>query len=96
MKRTVWPWSTLMSVAKPWMLESPAPLTSHSLGGLPGLEFSQTIGLRTGGSQGAAEAVPVEKAVNTTASSGASSSKRPEIAGKNLIPDRARCTSGTS
>ena len=46
-----------MSVAKPWMLAEPAPLTSHSLGGLPGFEFSQTIGFAIGGSQGAACAV---------------------------------------
>ena len=30
--------------------------TSHSLGGLPGLEFSQTIGFVTGGSHGPAAA----------------------------------------
>src|SRR4029453_14299485 len=32
-----------MSVAKPWMLGSPAPFTSHSLAGLPGSRFSATI-----------------------------------------------------
>src|SRR5436190_4896803 len=34
-----------MSVAKPWMEESPAPTMSHSLAGLPGLQFSATISL---------------------------------------------------
>src|ERR1700719_2989125 len=37
-----------MSEAKPWMVGSPAPLTSHSVDGLPGLEFSQTIALGVG------------------------------------------------
>src|SRR5438128_1389232 len=46
LKRTVWPWLTLMSVANPWMLELPAPLMSHSLGGLPACSFSHTIGLQ--------------------------------------------------
>ena len=54
LKWTVSPWSTLMSVANPWMLGSPPPLTSHSLCGLPGFEFSQTIAFWIGGSQGAA------------------------------------------
>ncbi len=40
---TVSPRLTLMSVAKPWMLESPAPVMSHSLAGLPGRQFSATI-----------------------------------------------------
>src|SRR5262245_28822735 len=44
-----------MSVAKPWMLASPAPLTSHSLGRLPVLVFSQATGLVTGASHGAAD-----------------------------------------
>src|SRR5687768_14392885 len=37
-----------MSVAKPTIEGSPPPLTSHSDDGLPGLEFSQTIGLPPG------------------------------------------------
>jgi hypothetical protein len=36
---------TLISVANPWMVVSPAPLISHSLEGLPGRQFSATIGL---------------------------------------------------
>src|SRR6187551_871766 len=48
------PWSTLMSVAKPWIDALPAPLTSHSLGGLPTLVFSHATGLTMGGSHGAA------------------------------------------
>src|SRR5438046_1137526 len=51
LKWTVWPLFTLMSVANPWMLGSPAPLTSHSLAGLPGLEFSHAIGFVMGGPQ---------------------------------------------
>ena len=62
LKRTVWPWFTLMRVAKPWIEAAPAPLTSHWLWGVPGFEFSQTIGLATGGSQGAATAVSTRMA----------------------------------
>src|SRR5438034_3741683 len=43
------PWFTLMSVANPWMVGSPAPLTSHSLGGLPASAFSHTTALDNGG-----------------------------------------------
>src|SRR5262245_43058186 len=51
LKRAIWPWSTLMSVAKPSIcVESTSP-RSHSLGGLPGFEFSQTISLTAGGLQ---------------------------------------------
>src|SRR5688572_18979181 len=42
----------LISVVNPWMLVEPAPLTSHSLAGLPGSEFSQTIGFAIGGLHG--------------------------------------------
>ena len=45
-----------MSVAKPWMLESPAPLMSHSDAGLPGFVFSHATGLVIGASHGAAAA----------------------------------------
>src|SRR5512132_3822484 len=45
-----------MSVANPWIVLLPAPLISHSDGGLPGFEFSQTIGFAIGGSHGAATA----------------------------------------
>ena len=48
LKSICWPTLTLMSVAKPWMLSSPAPSMSHSLGGLPGLLFSQAILLPPG------------------------------------------------
>src|SRR5262245_11616690 len=45
-----------MSVANPWIVLLPAPLISHSDGGLPGFVFSQTIGFAIGGSHGAATA----------------------------------------
>ena len=45
LKRTVSPWLTLMSVAKPWMVVSPATGTSHSLAGAPACWFSQTMAL---------------------------------------------------
>src|SRR5919197_5356378 len=41
----VCPTLTLMLSAKPWMLESPAPLTSHVLCGVPGRQFSASIAL---------------------------------------------------
>ena len=43
LNETVWPRFTLMSVAKPWRFASPAPLTSHSLGGLPVRQFSASM-----------------------------------------------------
>ena len=56
LNETVWPWSTLMSVANPWIALLPAPLTSHSEAGFPGLVFSQATGLVIGASHGAAAA----------------------------------------
>ncbi|HET7355115.1 MAG TPA: hypothetical protein VFJ09_00395 [Nocardioidaceae bacterium] len=41
-------------MAKPWIVESPAPLTCQSLGGSPGKEFSHAITLVTGGPHGPA------------------------------------------
>ena len=48
LKSIVCPWSTLMSLAKPWIVGSPAPETSHSDCGAPGFAFSQTIALAQG------------------------------------------------
>ena len=56
LKPIVPPWSTLMSVAKPWIVELPAPVIPHSDSGLPGLEFSHTTALTIGTSHGAASA----------------------------------------
>lgn len=42
-----------MSVANPWIDESPAPAMSHSLEGFPVLQFSSTISFANGPSQGA-------------------------------------------
>src|SRR5215471_1964947 len=53
---SVCPGVTLICVAKPWIVESPAPLTCQSLGGSPGLVFSQAITLVTGGPHGPAAA----------------------------------------
>src|ERR1700722_12108081 len=44
LKVIVCPTFTLISVANPWMVGSPAPLTSHWLGGFPGRQFSASIG----------------------------------------------------
>jgi len=38
-----------MSVAKPWIVLSPMPVTSHSLGGLPVWQFSTTTALEPAG-----------------------------------------------
>src|SRR4051794_8057049 len=43
-----------MSVAKPWIVVSPTPVTSHSLGGLPVWQFSTTIALEPAGAGHAA------------------------------------------
>jgi hypothetical protein len=43
LKEIVLPRFTLMSVAKPWIVASPAPLMSHSEDGLPARQFSATI-----------------------------------------------------
>src|ERR671936_693982 len=57
LKWTVSPRLTLMSVAKPWMLASPAPLISHTLGGATPtvLQFSATMAF-AGARQGSAGA----------------------------------------
>src|SRR5260370_27120595 len=49
LKDSVSPTFTLIDVAKPWIVWSPAPLTCQSLGGSPGKVFSQAITLITGG-----------------------------------------------
>ena len=54
LKVTVSPALTLIEVAKPWIVESPAPLTCQSLGAVPGRVFSQAITLVTGGPHGPA------------------------------------------
>src|ERR1700760_1310439 len=63
LKVSVPPTLTLIEVAKPWMLLSPAPSICQFPGGSPGFEFSHAIGFVTGAAQGfvsvvAAEAVP--------------------------------------
>ena len=44
LKDSVWPTFTLIDVANPWMVESPAPLICQSEGASPGSWFSHTIG----------------------------------------------------
>src|SRR5688572_25279007 len=65
-----------MSVVKPWMFGSPAPETSHSLAGLPGFEFSQTISLATGASQGPAAACPAAGPISTASAMTGGASRR--------------------
>ena len=72
LKDSVSPAFTLIDVAKPWIVESPAPLTCQSLGGSPGSVFSQAITLVTGGPHGpaaaAGRALARESKVRSTAS----------------------------
>src|SRR5450755_548364 len=44
LKLSVCPTLTLIDVAKPWIDESPAPVTAQSLFGSPGSAFSQATG----------------------------------------------------
>ena len=68
LKYTVCPTSTLIDVANPWIVESPAPLTCQSLGASPGKVFSHAITLVTGGPHGlAAAARPAPTTVITLA-----------------------------
>jgi hypothetical protein len=65
---------TLIFVAKPWMVGSPAPATSQSDVGVPGLEFSHATGLVTGVAQGSAAAWPL--AGSSASASAANASAR--------------------
>src|SRR5262245_56869819 len=56
LKRTVSPAWTLVCVAKPWIVRSPARVMPQSEFGVPGFEFSHAIRLVTGGSHAAAAA----------------------------------------
>jgi hypothetical protein len=56
LKLSVSPAFTLIDVAKPWIVESPDPLTCQSASGSPCCAFSQAITLVTGGPHGPAAA----------------------------------------
>ena len=60
LKLSVSPTLTLISVAKPWMVVLPEPLTSQVLLGVPGLLFSQATGLARGAQGSAAASVPTK------------------------------------
>src|SRR5215469_7622650 len=69
LKDSVCPAFTLICVAKPWIVWSPAPFTCQSLGGSPGNVFSQAITLSTGGPHGpaaAADFTPTKESKPTT------------------------------
>src|ERR1700680_2215216 len=72
LKDSVSPAFTLIDAAKPWIVESPAPLTCQSLVGSPVKVFSQAITLTTGGPQGPAAAagcvLTTESKLRSTAS----------------------------
>src|SRR6267142_4779487 len=62
------PLLTLMSVANPWMVASPEPVTSHSDCGLPGSWFSAGMGLLACAvSLGTARRAPTNNSVPTIA-----------------------------
>src|SRR3954451_17692461 len=73
LKLTVAPRLTDMSVAKPWIVLSPTPVTSHSLGGLPVWQFSTTTALEPAGAghaawaAGASVSQPAANPIATTA-----------------------------
>src|SRR5215475_16034350 len=72
LKLMVCPGVTLIDVAKPWIVESPAPLTCQSLAGSPVCVFSQAITLVTGGPHGLAAAAGPALASDSMPSSSAS------------------------
>src|SRR5262245_53020763 len=61
LKRIVWPLLTLMSVENPWIVELPAPATSHSLDGLPVLLFSHVMAFADGPVQGSGACAPMPR-----------------------------------
>jgi hypothetical protein len=74
LKDTVAPWFTLMDVAKPWIVESPAPLISHWLCGVPGRQFSASMVFL--GLEQLANALELTHTGSTTASSNKYFSRR--------------------
>src|SRR5260370_41775830 len=81
LKDSASPAFTLMDVAKPWIVESPAPLTCQSLGGSPGKVVSQAITLVTGGPHwpgaGADRREITDNRLAKTTRSGPGASRRP-------------------
>src|SRR5215469_17017730 len=75
LKFSVCPTFTLIDVAKPWIVESPAPLTCQSLGGSPGSVFSHAMTLTTGGPHGPAAAA--ERAPTRPSDARSTASSRP-------------------
>src|ERR1700754_3725482 len=68
LKLTVCPWSTLMFVAKPCRVMSPAPPTPQTLIGVPPFEFSHVITFQPGLLQGSKPAdEPDEYPIESTA-----------------------------
>src|SRR5690348_11456178 len=66
LKDSASPTFTLIDVAKPWIVESPIPLTCQSLGGSPGSWFSHAIVLVQAAAAG--RAVTRNAALKSTAS----------------------------
>src|SRR4051794_37378822 len=77
LKRTASPTLTLISVAKPWMVELPAPLTSQVVDGVPGWMFSHATGV--GAAQGSAAAAAGDTSPATSIAAGTISATRAEL-----------------
>src|SRR5262249_61253360 len=75
---------TLICVANPWIVESPAPLTSQSPGGSPGLVFSHAITLVTGGPHGPAAAAgrPATREIRPRSTTSANPATKPRPIGR--------------
>src|SRR6266542_495849 len=75
---------TPMSVAKPWMLDEPAPSTSHSAGSVPGFVFSHGMGLTLANEHGSVvartlpETTPPPARAPSAATRNAAKTLRPE------------------
>ena len=81
LERIVWPTLTLIEVAKPWIEESPAPVTCQSAGGSPGREFSQATGLGTVGLQKVVAEAGVATIPSTTVASASTIASQANLAG---------------
>ena len=68
LKLTVWPWLTLMSVAKPWIAASPAPFDVPLARGIAGLLVlaNDRVAVRRIARSGRLRAGPVEEDAGTS------------------------------
>src|SRR5437899_1623745 len=67
LKLTVWPWSTLMFVAKPCNVGSPTPPALQVADGVPGFEFSQVMTFQPGLLHGSVSVAELDENPNVRA-----------------------------